>query len=171
MFCEDGVSSVPWLATSRKIRTGSFIDLPEEEMGDSIVFISLLTWAWFETHWKKRVVLFLCLGGNSHLTTKQWEGVRERKSGTRLFLFLARLWICSRTPSLVSIPGDGAWVEPLQPGFATLQSNPLLYSLTSWNKQDSDKMDCANKAVGRPHVAKQLIVAEDAVSWARLTEV
>lgn len=138
MHCEVGISSVPWLATSVKIRTGSLFDLPEEEMGDSIMLISFLTWAWFETHWKNHVVLFLCLGGNSHLTRKQWKGVWERKSGTRLFLFLARLWICSWAPSLLSMPGDGAWVEPLQPGFVTLPSNPLLYNLTSWNKQWQD---------------------------------
>lgn len=40
------------------------------------------------------------------------------------------------------MPGDGSWVEPLQPGFIILQSNPLLYKLFSWDKQDNDKMDC-----------------------------
>lgn len=40
--------------------------------------------------------------------------------------------------------GAGSGAEPLQPGFVILQSNPLLYTLASWSKQDNDKTDCVS---------------------------
>lgn len=57
--------------------------------------------------------------------------------------------------------------EPLEPGFVILQSNPLLYKLASWNKQDSDKTDCVSTRLQSDCAGKQLTVAEGVVSWTR----
>lgn len=55
--------------------------------------------------------------------------------------------------------------------FFILQSNPLLYKLASWNKQDSDKTDCVSTRLQGGWVGKLLTMAEGVVSWTGLTEV